>query len=67
MMGKGSGSTWGNKIGYFLLPLRIASLDNPLDYIQKAKTALNRKKESLEAQCVYSMADSMPKIFGTKV
>uniref|UniRef100_F6I6D1 Uncharacterized protein n=1 Tax=Vitis vinifera TaxID=29760 RepID=F6I6D1_VITVI len=49
-----------------LLPLSIALRDNPLDYIQKAKEAMDRKKASLEALYIHSMAKSIPNLFGTK-
>ena len=48
MMEKGSEAKWGNWIGYVLLPLSIALRDNPLDYIQKAKEAMDRKKPLLK-------------------
>ena len=67
MMEKGSEAKWGNWIGYVLLPLSIALRDNPLDYIQKAKEAMDRKKASLEALYIHSMAKSIPNLFGTKV
>ena len=67
MMEKGSKAKWGNWIGYVLLPLSIALRDNPLDYIQKAKEAMDRKKASLEALYIHSMAKSIPNLFDTKV
>ena len=67
MMEKGSEAKWGNWIGYVLLPLSIALRDNPLDYIQKAKETMERKKASLEALYIHSMAKSIPNLFGTKV
>ncbi|XP_034708663.1 O-acyltransferase WSD1-like [Vitis riparia] len=66
MMEKGSEAKWGNWIGYVLLPLSIVLRDNPLDYIQKAKEAMDRKKASLEALYIHSMAKSIPNLFGTK-
>ena len=67
MMEKDSEATQGNWIGYVLLPLSIALRDNPLDYIQKAKETMERKKASLEALYIHSMAKSIPNLFGTKV
>ncbi|KAJ9681201.1 hypothetical protein PVL29_020194 [Vitis rotundifolia] len=61
MMEKGSEAKRG-----ILLPLTIALQDNPLDYIQKAKEAMDRKKASLEALYIHSMAKSIPNLFGTK-
>ena len=66
MMEKGSKAKWGNRIGYVLLPLTIALRNNPLDYVQKAKATMDRKKASLEALYVHSMAKSIPNLFGTK-
>ena len=67
MMENGSEAKWGNWIGYVLLPLSIALRDNPLHYIQKSKEAMDRKKASLEALYIHSMAKSIPNLFGTKV
>ena len=67
MTEKDSEATQGNWIGYVLLPLSIALRDNPLDYIQKAKETMERKKATLEALYIHSMAKSIPNLFGTKV
>ncbi|KAG2700728.1 hypothetical protein I3843_06G010300 [Carya illinoinensis] len=48
MMAKGSKIRWGNLIGYMFLPFTIALQDDPLDYVRKAKAAIDRKKLSLE-------------------
>ncbi|WKA05806.1 hypothetical protein VitviT2T_023746 [Vitis vinifera] len=41
-------------------------LNRRYDYIQKAKEAMDRKKASLEALYIHSMAKSIPNLFGTK-
>ncbi|XP_052200011.1 wax ester synthase/diacylglycerol acyltransferase 5-like [Diospyros lotus] len=60
-------STWGNNIGYAVLPLAIQLREDPLDYIRQAKASVDRKKASLEAPCVYFFAKLISKLFGTKV
>ncbi|GAB2227617.1 hypothetical protein Droror1_Dr00009443 [Drosera rotundifolia] len=49
MMEKGSKSRWGNAIGYILIPFHIALQDDPLNCIREAKSAVDKKKLSLEA------------------
>ncbi|EEF45726.1 conserved hypothetical protein [Ricinus communis] len=58
---------WGNRIGYIVLPFRIALQDDPLEYIRQAKAAIDRKKLSLEAICTYRIAKLVLAIFGVKV
>ncbi|XP_025012691.2 wax ester synthase/diacylglycerol acyltransferase 11 [Ricinus communis] len=58
---------WGNRIGYIVLPFRIALQDDPLEYIRQAKAAIDRKKLSLEAICTYRIAKLVLTIFGVKV
>ncbi|CAH1432771.1 unnamed protein product [Lactuca virosa] len=59
--------TWGNKIGYSLLPFKIALRKDPLDYIRDAKAIMDRKKASLEPLFTYSFANLVHKFFGIKV
>ncbi|KAJ4848392.1 hypothetical protein Tsubulata_032813, partial [Turnera subulata] len=58
---------WGNWIGYILLPFTIALQDNPLDYLQSAKSTISRKKHSLESIITFQSAMLVLKLFGTKV
>ncbi|XAR50737.1 Long-chain-alcohol O-fatty-acyltransferase [Bertholletia excelsa] len=66
MMEKGSSAKWGNKIGYVLLPFTIGFQEDPLDYIYKAKAAIDRKKSSLEPIYSYIFAKFLIRFFGVK-
>ncbi|KAK4850427.1 hypothetical protein QYF36_006655 [Acer negundo] len=66
MMAKGSKVKWGNMMGYILLPFKVASQNDPLDYIRQAKTTIDRKKLSLGALCTFSIASFACKTFGVK-
>ncbi|XP_060218402.1 wax ester synthase/diacylglycerol acyltransferase 11-like [Lycium barbarum] len=56
----------GNCLGFVLIPLTIAQLENPLDYVHKAKTSMDRKKHSLESQCIFYASQLLLKFFGFK-
>ncbi|KAH7519481.1 hypothetical protein FEM48_Zijuj08G0040900 [Ziziphus jujuba var. spinosa] len=64
---KGSEAKWGNWIGYILLPFTIGLKDDPLDYIRKAKSTIDRKKHSFEAIYTFFIAEIVLKLFGIKV
>ncbi|XP_078447441.1 wax ester synthase/diacylglycerol acyltransferase 2-like [Wolffia australiana] len=57
---------WGNRVGYFTLPIQLKSMDNPLNYVRKAKGTLTKKKISYEAQFSYKISDLITNLFGTK-
>ncbi|XP_044959370.1 wax ester synthase/diacylglycerol acyltransferase 11-like [Hordeum vulgare subsp. vulgare] len=59
--------TWGNKLGYIILPFYLAMHEDPLAYIRKAKKVLDRKKRSLEVIFTYKVAQIFMKVFGVKV
>ena len=59
--------TWGNKLGYIILPFYLVTHDDPLAYIRKAKKVLDRKKRSLEVIFTYKIAQIFMKVFGAKV
>lgn len=67
MMERKAKTKWGNYIGYALLPITIGLLNDPLDYIRKAKALVDRKKRSLEAKCTFVSANFISKLFGTEV
>lgn len=67
MMEKGSRITWGNKFGYVVIPLNVASEVDPLDYIHKAKATIDRKKHSFEALFSYLTNELVVRFFGVKV
>ncbi|KAI4973927.1 hypothetical protein ZWY2020_041708 [Hordeum vulgare] len=58
--------TWGNKLGYIILPFYLAMHEDPLAYIRKAKKVLDRKKRSLEVIFTYKVAQVFMKVFGMK-
>ncbi|PKI76687.1 hypothetical protein CRG98_002996 [Punica granatum] len=66
MMEKNTEAKWGNWIGYVLLPIDIALHQNPLEYVRRAKTTVDRKKHSLEAIYTFSIAEVVLKLFGIK-
>lgn len=64
--GQSGGARWGNNLGYLILPLPMAKLQNPLDYA-RAATALTRKKKlSLEAPFTYASGKLLMKLAGAK-
>jgi hypothetical protein len=65
--GKGSDVSWGNHIGFILLPLHIAVHNDPLDYVRKAKITVDRKKRSFEVAFTHVAAEVFFKLFGPKV
>jgi len=63
---KGNDVTWGNKLGYIILPFYLATHDDPLAYIRKAKKVIDRKKRSLEVIFTDKIARIFMKVFGVK-
>ncbi|XP_076905070.1 wax ester synthase/diacylglycerol acyltransferase 11-like [Bidens hawaiensis] len=58
--------TWGNKIGYSLLPFDIRFKKNPLDYVRDAKAIVEHKKASLEPLFTYFFTKLLIMLFGIK-
>ncbi|MCE3214677.1 hypothetical protein HAX54_053033 [Datura stramonium] len=56
----------GNCFGFVIIPLHIGQLENPLDYVHKAKVSMDRKKQSLESQCTFYLLQLFLKFFGFK-
>lgn len=67
MMAKGSKCRWGNLVAVVLFPLWIKVEDDPLEYIRRAKTIMDRKKISLEAFILYGIIKFTSTLFGNKV
>ncbi|KAJ0763182.1 putative O-acyltransferase, WSD1, O-acyltransferase WSD1 [Helianthus annuus] len=69
LMKKNAGGTgWGNKIGIILLPVYYhRNGSDPLQYLKRAKTMLDRKKLSLEAVLSHQIGHFVMKFFGAKV
>ncbi|KAI3786935.1 hypothetical protein L1987_41024 [Smallanthus sonchifolius] len=59
--------TWGNKIGYSLLPFNIRLNRDPLDYVRDANATMKRKKASLEPVFTYYFSKLVQMLFGVKV
>ncbi|KAK1399439.1 O-acyltransferase WSD1-like [Heracleum sosnowskyi] len=58
---------WGNPVSVVIIPITIALLDDPLDYVRKAKAVVDRKKLSFEAISTYSLGRFALKLFGHKL
>ncbi|KAF6998848.1 hypothetical protein CFC21_014935 [Triticum aestivum] len=64
--GKSNDATWGNKLGYIILPFRIAMHDDQIAYIREAKKMAERKRRSLEVIMTQKMTEIFLKCFGVK-
>ncbi|OQU81259.1 hypothetical protein SORBI_3006G034200 [Sorghum bicolor] len=62
----GKDVAWGNRLGFILLPLQIASYNDPLEYIRKAKKTADRKKFSLEVLFTHAVVEITTKLLGAK-
>ncbi|XP_023640296.1 O-acyltransferase WSD1 isoform X1 [Capsella rubella] len=67
MMAKGSKSRWGNFVGLVIFPIWIRSEDDPLEYVRRAKSTMDRKKLSVESLICYQVIKLAMKILGEKV
>ncbi|VVB15813.1 unnamed protein product [Arabis nemorensis] len=67
MMAKDSRSRWGNHISLVLLPLSIGLETDPLVYLSKAKSTMDRKKNFLHAPMLYSIIEFIFNVLGAKV
>lgn len=67
MMAKGSKCRWGNWIGYIVLPFSIAFYDDPLEHLRRAKSIIDRKKNSLEAVLTFVVGKILFKLLGVQV
>ncbi|CAH8295035.1 unnamed protein product [Eruca vesicaria subsp. sativa] len=66
MMAKGSKCTWGNWIGYIIFPFSIAFCDDPLEHLRRAKSIIDRKKNSFEALLTFIVGNFILKLFGVQ-
>ncbi|KAL9690962.1 hypothetical protein QQ045_011379 [Rhodiola kirilowii] len=68
MTSKKSLARWGNQIGYVLYPFKIMMRhNNPLEYVYRAQSAMNRKKASLESHFSYHIGRLFLNTFGFKL
>ncbi|KAL3722378.1 hypothetical protein ACJRO7_034709 [Eucalyptus globulus] len=62
------GLRWGNKFGILLLPVHYhRSSGDPLEYLRKAKSMIDRKKKSLEAHLSYKIGDIAMTYLGARI
>lgn len=68
MMKGNRGSRWGNKLGILLLPVNYykKTLD-PLQYVERTKKMLDRKKRTFEAHFSYGIGKLVMSFLGPKV
>ncbi|XP_020264097.1 O-acyltransferase WSD1-like [Asparagus officinalis] len=64
--GDNSCTTWGNWLGYMIVPIPIMICKDPLDYIRKGIEIAQRKRTSLEAIFTYITGCLIIKILGIK-
>ncbi|CAM0870103.1 unnamed protein product [Alopecurus aequalis] len=57
---------WGNQLGCIIVPFHLTANDHPLEYVRKAKNAMDRKKSSLEVIFTRIVAETFVKLFGVK-
>lgn len=68
LMNNVSGTRWGNKFGMMLLPIYYhKGGSNPLEFLKRAKSMIDKKKLSLEAPCSYKLGHFVMSFFGAKV
>ncbi|XP_012852049.1 PREDICTED: O-acyltransferase WSD1-like [Erythranthe guttata] len=56
-----------NLVAFVLVPLTIYLQKDPLDHIGRSKATMDRKKLSLQPNCVFMILKLIIKLFGTKV
>ncbi|XP_010270343.1 PREDICTED: O-acyltransferase WSD1-like isoform X2 [Nelumbo nucifera] len=68
MKNNNSRSRWGNQFGFLLLPVYYhENVDDPLQYVKRAKAMLDTKKQSFEAHCSYAIGKLAMWVLGPKV
>lgn len=67
MLRGGSQARWGNHMGYVILPVPLSTFENPLEYVHKAKSILDKKKLSLGAPFSYKGGTMLMKIMGPEM
>ncbi|CAI9769130.1 unnamed protein product [Fraxinus pennsylvanica] len=68
LMSSDSETRWGNKFGMLLFPVHYhRGGSNPLEFVKRAKTMIDKKKLSLEGPCSYKIGDFVMSFFGAKV
>ncbi|XP_019229806.1 PREDICTED: O-acyltransferase WSD1-like [Nicotiana attenuata] len=66
MIEKNAAVIQGNCFAFVIIPLNIVQLENPLDYVRKAKTTMDRTKHSLASLCTFYVLQFILKFFGFK-
>ncbi|MCO5553434.1 hypothetical protein L7F22_006955 [Adiantum nelumboides] len=67
MLSGGAQARWGNNMGYVILPVPLLADENPLNYVHKAKSIIDKKKLSLGAAFSYASGKFLISLIGSKV
>ncbi|KFK34210.1 hypothetical protein AALP_AA5G115100 [Arabis alpina] len=67
MMAKKSKCRWGNWIGYIVFPFSIGLRVDPLEHLRRAKSIIDRKKNSFEAALTFILGKFIVNSFGVQV
>ncbi|CAH2070113.1 unnamed protein product [Thlaspi arvense] len=67
MMAKDSKCRWGNYMSFIIFPMSISLETDPLVYLSKAKSTMDRKKHSFHSALVYLTTGFVFKTLGAKV
>ncbi|KAL3843910.1 hypothetical protein ACJIZ3_001313 [Penstemon smallii] len=68
LMNSNSGMRWGNKFGFLLLPIYYHKCgSDPIQFVKRAKSMIDKKKLSLEAPLSYKIGDLAMSLFGAKI
>eukprot|EP00250_Pteridium_aquilinum_P009153 c18476_g1_i1 orf=277-1923(-) len=67
MMQGGSQARWGNDMGYVILPVPVSPCENPLEYVYKAKSIIDKKKLSLGAAFSYRSGTMLMNLTGPEM
>ncbi|KAH6767100.1 hypothetical protein C2S52_018083 [Perilla frutescens var. hirtella] len=63
-----SGTRWGNKFGMLLLPIYYhKGSSDPIQFVRRAKTMIDKKKLSLEGPFSYAIGNLVMSLFGPKI
>ncbi|EPS71440.1 hypothetical protein M569_03321, partial [Genlisea aurea] len=59
-------NSWGNKVGFMLIPLKLRLESNPVSYLRSAKAIMDRKKLSLQPHAGYYFVKLLMLLLGMK-
>ncbi|KAH7388458.1 hypothetical protein KP509_16G076900 [Ceratopteris richardii] len=67
MMNGGPEVRWGNQMSYSILPVPVAIFDNPLEYVVRSKSIIDKKKVSLGALFAYQSGTMLMNLVGSEM